>query len=440
MPGAMTPGGSTMKRSPGLRAGVASIFVFITAILAGCSTAETKSQPAAAGAAPAPTVQVAQVEQRDITLTSEWIGSMDGYVNGQIQPHVSGYLTKQNYREGSPVHKGDVLFEIDARPFQVALDQSRAQLAQAQAQLLQSQSQVTQTQALITQAKAQLAKIEQDIKRDTPLAEAKAIAQSKLDDDLQARSGAEASVSAAQAQSASAQSGVVGAQSAVQAAKAAVDQAELNLSYTKITSLVDGIAGIAKAQIGDLVTTTTVLTSVSQLHPIKVYFPISEQDYLRAQKIKPGAASATPLDGIPLTLVLADGSIYPRTGKVLWVDRQIDTGTGTIRVVSEFPNPGNILRPGQYGKIRATTESRRNALLVPQSGVVELQGNYQVAVVTTGNKIEIHPIKVDAPFEGSWIVREGVTSGDRIVVGGMQYAQPGATVNPVSAGATAKDH
>ena len=422
-----------MKRSPGLRAGVASIFVFITATLAGCSTAETKSQPAAAGSAPPPTVQVAQVEQRDITLTSEWIGSMDGYVNGQIQPHVSGYLTRQNYREGSPVHKGDVLFEIDARPFQVALDQSRAQLAQAQAQLLQSQSQVTQTQALISQAKAQLAKIEQDIKRDTPLAEAKAIAQSKLDDDLQARSGAEAAVSAAQAQSAS-------AQSAVQAAKAAVDQAELNMSYTKITSLVDGIAGIAKAQIGDLVATTTVLTSVSQLDPIKVYFPISEQDYLRAQKIKPGTASATPLDGIPLTLVLADGSIYPRSGKVLWVDRQIDTGTGTIRVVSEFPNPGNILRPGQYGKIRATTESRHHALLVPQAGVVELQGNYQVAVVTSGNKIEIHPIKVDAPFEGSWIVREGVAAGDRVVVGGMQYVQPGATVNPVSAGATAKDH
>jgi membrane fusion protein (multidrug efflux system) len=429
-----------MKRSPGLRAGVIFIFVIITAIFAGCSTAETKSQPASAGAAPSPTVQVAQVEQRDITLTSEWIGSMDGYVNGQIQPHVSGYLTKQNYREGSAVHKGEVLFEIDARPFQVALDQSRAQLAQAQAQLLQSQSQVTQTQAVISQAKAQLAKIEQDIKRDTPLAEAKAIAQSKLDDDLQARSGAEAAVAAAQAQSAASQSGVVAAQSAVQAAKAAVDQAELNLSYTKITSLVDGIAGIAKAQIGDLVATTTVLTSVSQLDPIKVYFPISEQDYLRAQKIKPGAASATPLDGIPLTLVLADGSIYPRTGKVLWVDRQIDTGTGTIRVVSEFPNPGNILRPGQYGKIRATTESRRNALLVPQSGVVELQGNYQVVVVTAGNKVEIHPIKVDAPFEGSWIVREGVAAGDRIVVGGMQYAQPGATVNPVSAGATAKDH
>jgi membrane fusion protein (multidrug efflux system) len=429
-----------MIRSPWLRAGVVFLFGIITAILAGCGAAEPKSQAAAAGAAPPPTVQVAEVQQRDITLTSEWIGSMDGYINGQIQPHVSGYLTKQNYREGSTVHKGDVLFEIDARPFQVALDQSRAQLAQAQAQLLQSQSQVTQTQAVINQAKAQLAKIEQDIKRDTPLAQAKAIAQSKLDDDTQARSAAEAAVSAAEAQSASAQSGVVAVQSAVQAAKAAVDQAELNLSYTKITSLVDGVAGIAKAQIGDLVTTTTVLTSVSQLDPIKVYFPISEQDYLRAQKIKPGAASATPLDGIPLTLVLADGSIYPRTGKVLWVDRQIDTGTGTIRVVSEFPNPGNILRPGEYGKVRATTESRRNALLVPQSGVVELQGNYQVAVVTGGNKVEIHPIKVDVPFEGNWIVREGINAGDRVVVGGMQYAQPGVTVNPVSAGATAKDH
>ena len=429
-----------MKRSPGLRTGVTFLLVVITAAIAGCGSAETKSQAASAGAAPPPTVQVAEIEQRDISLTSEWIGSMDGYVNGQIQPHVSGYLTKQNYREGSAVHKGDVLFEIDARPFQVALDQSRAQQAQAQAQLMQTQSQLTQTQALINQAKAQLAKIEQDIARDTPLAQAKAIAQSRLDDDLQARSGAEAAVAAAQAQSAAAQSGVVAAQSAVQAAKAAVEQAELNLSYTKITSLVDGIAGIAKAQIGDLVATTTVLTSVSQLDPIKVYFPISEQDYLRAQKVKPGAQSAIPLDGIPLTLVLADGSVYPRTGKVLWVDRQIDTSTGTIRVVSEFPNPGNILRPGQYGKVRATTESRHKALLAPQAGVVEVQGNYQVAVVTSGNRIEIHPIKVDAPFESNWIVREGVAPGDRIVVGGMQYAQPGATVNPVPAVATAKDH
>jgi RND family efflux transporter MFP subunit len=429
-----------MKRSPRLRTGVAFLFVIIAAALAGCSTAETKSQSSSAGTAPPPTVQVTAVEQRDIALTSEWIGSMDGYVNGQIQPHVSGYLTRQNYREGSSVRKGDVLFEIDARPFQVALDQSHAQLAQAQAQLMQSQSQLAQTQAQINQAKSQLAKTEQDVARDTPLAQAKAIAQSRLDDDIQARSGAEAALAAAQAQSAAAQSGVVAAQSAVQGARAAVEQAELNLSYTKITSLVDGVAGIAKAQIGDLVATTTVLTSVSQLDPIKVYFPISEQDYLRAQKIKPGAASATPLDGIPLTLVLADGSIYPRTGKVLWVDRQIDTSTGTIRVVSEFPNPGNILRPGQYGKVRATTESRRNAFLVPQAGVVELQGSYQVVVVTTGNKVEIRPITVDVPFEGNWIVREGISPGDRVVVGGMQYAQPGATVNPVPVSATAKEH
>ena len=242
---------------------------------AGCnSTADTgpKAVP------PPPTVQVAAVERRDISLTTEWIASMDGYVNAQIQPHVSGYLIRQNYREGSFVHNGDVLFEIDPRPFQAALNQSLGQLAQAKAQ-------VTQTQAQVTQAQAQLAKALQDVVRDTPLAEAKAIAQSRLDDEVQARAGAAAAVTAAQA-------AVTAAQSSVTAAEAAVEQSELNLSFTKITSLVDGVAGIAQAQIGDLVATTTVLTSVSQLDPIKVYFPMSEQAYVRAQS--PG----TPLAGV----------------------------------------------------------------------------------------------------------------------------------------------
>jgi membrane fusion protein (multidrug efflux system) len=204
---------------------------------------------------------------------------------------------------------------------------------------------------------------------------------------------------------------------------------------------VDGVAGIARAQIGDLVSTTTVLTSVSQVDPIKVYFPMSEQDYLRSQKIESGAtaASGTPLAGISLTLLLSDGRTYPHPGKVLWTDRQIDTGTGTIRVAAAFPNPGNILRPGEYGKIRAVTEQRHDALLVPQAGVTELQGSFQVAVVNGDNKVEVRPVKVGAQVDGKWIVTEGVASGDRVVVGGLQYAVPGATVNPVASGATAKE-
>jgi membrane fusion protein (multidrug efflux system) len=413
--------------------------------LSGCQSAETKSPTVSQ----APAVQVATVERRDVSLTSEWIASMDGYVNAQIQPHVSGYLIRQNYREGSFVHQGDVLFEIDPRPFQVALDQSRAQLKQAQAQvtqtqaqMAQAQAQVMQTQAQVLQAQALLAKALQDVTRDTPLAEARAIAQSRLDDDLQAKAGATAAVAAAQAQAAASQSAVAAAQAtvsatqaAVGAAQSAVEQAELNLSYTKISSLVDGISGIARAQIGDLVATTTVLTSVSQLDPIKAYFSISEQDYLRARKAGPGTklAPGTPLAGAALTLLLSDGSTYPHPGQVLWTDRQIDTSTGTIRVAAAFANPGNVLRPGEYGKIRAVTEDRHDALLVPQAGVTELQGSFHVAVVSKDNKVEIRPVKIGAPFEGNWIVTEGVAFGDRVVVGGLQYALPGATVNPVAA-------
>jgi membrane fusion protein (multidrug efflux system) len=411
-----------MDGSP--RLAVSLLLGCLVAGLGGCgSTAETKPQ-AAGGAQPA-TVQVATVSAKDVTLSTEWIASMDGYVNAKIQPHVSGYLIHQNYREGSFVHKGEVLFEIDPRPFQAALDQSKAQLAQAKSQQAQAKAQVLQAQA-------QLAKTEQDVTRDTPLAQAKAIAQSQLDNDLQAKAGAAAAVTAVQAT-------VEADQSAVAAAQAALEQADLNLSFTKITSLVDGVAGLAQAQIGDLVQTSTVLTSVSQVDPIKVYFNISEQDYLQAEKpgmTKGGKASGTPLSNVPLTLVLSDGTVYPHPGKVLWTDRQIDTSTGTIRVAAAFANPGNILRPGEYGKVRASTESRHNALLVPQAGVTELQGNYQAAVVNHDNKIEIHPIQIGAQVDGDWIVTQGLAAGDRVVVGGLQHAMPGTPVNPVPAAAT----
>jgi membrane fusion protein (multidrug efflux system) len=336
---------------------------------------------------------------------------MDGYVNAQIQPHVSGYLIRQDYREGSVVHNGEVLFEIDPRPFQAVLDQSDAQLAQAEAQVIQAQ--------------AQLAKATQDVTRDAPLADAKAIAQSQLDDEIQAKAGGVAAVTAAQA--------------AVSAAKAAVEQAQLNLTFTKITSLVDGVAGIAQAQIGDLVSTTTVLTSVSQVDPIKVYFPMSEQDYLRTQdsRQKKSGAPVLPLSGVPLTLLLADGSVYPQTGKVLWTDRQVDQSTGTIRVAAAFPNSGNILRPGQYGRVRAVTEVRHNALVVPQEAVTEIQGTYQVAVVGPDNKVKIQTVQTGPQFGSDWVITKGVSASDRVVVAGMQFARPGAAVNPQPAPANA---
>ena len=391
-----------MSRSYQLRLGTILLMVGLSLTSSGCGG---NSKVNAQASMPPPMVQVAVVERRDVSLTSEWIASMDGYINAEIQPHVSGYLIRQNYREGSSVRKGDVLFEIDPRPFQAVLDQVKGQLAQSRAQVLQAQ--------------AQLAKVNQDVARDTPLAQARAIAQSQMDNDLQAKAGAEAAVVAAQA--------------AVTAAQASVEQAQLNLSFTKIVSLVDGVAGIAKAQIGDLVSTSSVLTSVSQVDPIKVYFPMSEQDYLRAQKIGTKAASvqSTPLKGVALTLVLADGSTYPHPGAVLWTDRQIDPSTGTLRVAAAFPNPGNILRPGQYGRVRAVTEDRHDALLVPQAAVTELQGVNQVAVVGADNKVKTQNVQVGSQVGGDWLVNQGLAAGDRVVVGGMQYARDGATVNPV---------
>jgi len=392
-----------MLRGPLLRGGFLLSAGYVAASLCGCGAdAQKNSQP---GAPPPPTVQVVTVQQKDVALTSEWIATMDGFVNSQIQPHVTGYLIKQNYREGSVVHKGELLFEIDPRPFQAALDQSKAQVVQAQAQVVQAQ--------------AQLSKAQQDVTRDTPLAEAKAIAQSQMDDDLQAKNGAAAAVASFQA--------------AVGAANAAVEQNELNLSYTKIVSLVDGVAGIALAQVGDLVSPTALLTSVSQVDPIKVYFPMGEQDYLKAQKIHIGGKSGQvlPLQGVPLTLLLADGSTYPSSGKVLWTDRQIDPSTGTIRVAAAFPNSSGVLRPGEYGRVRAVTENRHNAILVPQAGVTELQGTYQAAVVGADNKVTVQNIQVGSQVGADWIVNQGINAGDRVIVGGMQYARPGATVTPV---------
>ena len=392
-----------MLRSQSLRSDLLLLALFASLAFSGCGADAQKTSQA--GAPPPPTVQFAVVQQKDVALTSEWIATMDGFVNSQIQPHVQGYLIKMNYREGSFVHKGELLFEIDPRPFQAALDQSKAQLVQAEAQVVQAQ--------------AQLVKTQQDVTRDTPLAEAKAIAQSQMDDDLQAKNGAAAAVASSQAN--------------VGAARAAVETNELNLSYTKIVSLVDGVAGIALAQVGDLVSPTTLLTSVSQVDPIKVYFPMGEQDYLKAQKIRIGGKSGQvlPLQGVPLTLLLADGSTYPQPGKVLWTDRQVDTSTGTIRVAAAFPNASGVLRPGEYGRVRAITENRHNAILVPQAGVTELQGTFQAAVVGADNKVTIQNIQVGSQVGADWIVTQGLNPGDHVIVGGMQYARPGATVTPV---------
>jgi RND family efflux transporter MFP subunit len=356
-------------------------------IVVQCAGCAQKKPPAGA----APQVQVAQVVQRDVSIHSEWVATLDGYVNAQIQPQVSGYLIKQDYREGSFVHKDDVLFEIDPRPFQAVLDQAKAQLAQAEAQL----------------GNATL-----NVNRDIPEAEANAIARSQLEGDTQAQLAAKATVAAG---------------------RAAVEQAALNLSFTKVRSLISGIAGITQVQVGNLVTPSTVLTGVSQVDPIKTYFPISGEDYLRiADKIQPETvnllSTASP---IPLQLILANGTSYDRSGSILFADRQVDQQTGTIRIAGAFANPGNILRPGQYAKVRAVTQIIKGALLIPQRAVSELQGSAQVALVGADNKISIHAVQTGERIDTMWVIKSGLIAGDRVVAEGIQKVKDGSTVTPV---------
>ena len=346
----------------------------------------------AAPAPPPPDVVVTPVVQKDVPIYNEWVATLDGYDNAQIQPQVTGYIVAQTYREGSPVKKGQVLFEIDPRPFQAILDQAKAQLAQAQ---------------------AQLGKTKLDVDRDTPLAKERAIAQSQLDNDIKANLAAIASVKSSEAQ---------------------VEQAQLNLDFCHVTSLLDGIAGLATVQIGNLVSPTAVLTSVSRVEPIKAYFPISEQTYMKFAKRINASNRRDDMEDIKdaptLQLILADGTVYAHPGKILYTDRQVDITTGTIRVASSFPNPENILRPGQFGRIRAATEQVNGALLVPQKAVNELQGMYQIAVVGEGNKVSIRSVKVGDRSGENWIIQDGIKPGEMVIVEGLQKVRDGSVVKP----------
>ena len=334
---------------------------------------------------PKPEVLVATPVQQDVPLHNEWVATLDGYVNADIRPQVSGYIISQGYKEGSLVRKGQVLFEIDPRPFQATLDRTKGDLAQAQ---------------------ALLAKTAIDVERDTPLAEKKAVAKEKLDTEIQAKRAAEA---------------------AVESSKAAVERAQLDLGWTKVTSLVNGIAGIAQVQIGNLVGPNSELTSVSQVDPIKVYFPVSEQQYMQAMHI---SSNGQPLDLFESSteLILSDGTVYPHKGRVLLTDRQVDANTGTIRLVAAFPNPGNVLRPGQYGRIRIQTSMKKDALLVPQSAVAQLQGGYQIAMVGSDNKIKIRTVKAGEKLGQMWVIEEGLNPGEQVVVQGQDKVREGSVV------------
>ncbi len=367
------------------RAALAATLSLVAVLSWACSNGKAAAPP------PPATVAVVDVLKQDVPVRTQWVATLDGYVNARIQPQVTGYLVKQNYVEGSFVKKGEALFEIDPRPFQAALDQARGQRAQAE---------------------AQLGRAARDVERDTPLAAARAIARSQLDNDIQAKLAAAASV---------------------ESAKAAVKTAQLNLEFTKVRSLTDGIAGIARGQLGDLVGPATLLTSVSRLDPIKAYVAISEREYLRFVGGLDGQAEARPFPNgdTPLELLLGDGTVYPHPGRFVLADRQVDTATGTIRIAAAFPNPSNILRPGQFGRVRATIGLKQGALLVPQRAVTELQGSYQIAIVGKDNKVAIRPVKVGARVGMMWVIEDGLAADEKVVAEGVQKVRDGALVTPV---------
>ena len=351
-----------------------SLWMFVAA---GC-------KPKPPPAPPPPKVRVVTISPRDVPIYQQWIGTLDGYPNANIRAQVTGYLMKQDYAEGSKVKQGDLLFEIDPRPFQAVLDQTLAKQAQDE---------------------AMLGMTEIDVKRYTPLAKEQAVSQQELDNAVQSNLMSKAAVVADQA---------------------AVESARLNLGFTKITSPVDGIAGLAQAQIGDLLGPGgSNLTTVSKVDPIRAYFNISEQFYLAYSRLHTESAESD----IPLELILSDGTVYPKPGKWLFTSRQIDLNTGTMQVAAEFKNPDNFLRPGQYALVRAKTETRKGALLVPQRAVAELQGTYQVATVET-NKIRLKTVQVGEQIGSDWLIGSGLSPNDQILAEGSQKVTNGMVVDP----------
>lgn len=433
---------------------IASFVILGSLIVAGRS----KNPTQAAGPPPLP-VEVVLVERKDVPLFSEWIGTTDGMVNAEIKAQVTGYLLRQTYQEGSFVKKGQLLFEIDPRPFQATLEQATGQVAHFQGQLEQAKALVQQAEAQsahaasqLQEAKAQLAqtqanqvKTQLDVDKYAPLVQQKAVTQREFDNAVQANAVSQAETDAAKArvgsmqaqlalakaQISNANAGIASAKGQLENASAAVKTASINLGFTRIVSPIDGVAGIAQAQVGNLVSTSgSPLTTVSALDPIKVYFTLNEQEYLnytRPTLADPQNASLAQLD---LELILADGTTYPQRGKFYFADREVDPKTGAIRLVGIFTNPGSVLRPGQFGRVRAVTRLQEQALLIPQRAVTELQGTYQVAVVGSDNKVTIRNVKLGERSGSMWVVEEGLEPGESIVAEGTAKVRPGMVVVP----------
>lgn len=374
-----------------------TVFALITS--SGCS-----SRSAQGAQQNTPDVEVVQVAKEDIPIYAEWIGTLDGLVNADVRAQVTGYLLKQGYQEGAFVKQGQLLFQIDPRPFQAALDQAEGQLAQAKAAL--------------ANAEAVQRRTELDVERYRPLAEQQAASQQDLDNSVQNNFAAIATVETAKAQ--------------IKTYEAAVETAKINVDFTRLIAPIDGIAGQAQLQVGALVTPGSgIVTSVSTVDPIKVYFTVGEPQYLAWRKRFPTEISRLEADKeLRLQLVLADGSMYSHEGKFYFADRQVNEATGAIRIAGLFPNPNNILRPGGYAKVRAVIRTQPGALLVPQRAVSELQGGYQVAVVGSDNKVDIRAVTVGDRVDSRWIVTNGLNPGDKVVVEGVQRMHTGVHVNP----------
>jgi len=351
-----------------------------------------------------PDVEVVQVEHKDVPIYGEWIGTLDGFTNADVRAQVTGYLLRQGYQEGAFVQKGQLLFEIDPRPFQAALDQAEGLLAQARAQLANAEA---------VQGRTQL-----DVERYVPLAKEQAASQQDLDNAVQNNLAAKATVATAQAQ--------------IKTDEAAVETAKINLDFTRLIAPIDGIAGQAQLQVGALVNLSSgPVTSVSTVDPIKVYFTVGEPQYLAWRKRFPTDATRAAADkNLRLELILADGSTYAHEGTFYFADRQVNESTGAIRIAGLFPNPGNILRPGGYGKVRAVIRVQPDAMLVPQRAVSELQGGYQVAVVDNENKVSIRTVNVGDRAGNQWVIADGLKPGERVIAEGIQKVRPGMQVNP----------
>jgi membrane fusion protein, multidrug efflux system len=378
-----------------------ALFLVVIGIVIGATRPRRASGTPPGGS---PDVQVVLVEQKDVPIYGEWIGTLDGFTNADVKAQVTGYLMRQGYQEGAFVRKGQLLFEIDPRPFQAALDQAQGQLAQATAAL--------------ANAEAVQGRTELDVNRYTPLAKEQAASQQDLDNAVQNNLAAKATVATAKAQ--------------IKSAEAAVETAKINLDFTRLVAPIEGIAGQAQLQVGALVNLSSPsVTSVSTVDPIKVYFTVGEPQYLEWRRRFPTETTRqAAAKNLRLELILADGSTYPHEGTFYFADRQVNESTGAIRIAGLFANPANILRPGGYGKVRAVIRTQQGALLVPQRSVSELQGGYQVAVVDSDNKVSIRTVQAGDRVGNQWVIAEGLKPGERVVAEGIQKVRPGMQVTP----------